>query len=270
VSEVDELVRRVLVDVGVAARPPVDVGLVALRWGMEVRRERLDGADGLLRMSGERTVVSVEVSSPRPRARFTLAHELGHYVLAGYPDEVAAVWAAQPSLRDPERFCDRFAESLLLPLDWVRDELTDGPQSLQRLIWTSATAQVSMSAVSVRVARVAGWRRTLLRLARLPRAWGLLTVTGLLRPGWRDAVQITSGTSRRLDDAVGAPGPCEPLWLPLRMEGRPCYVPAQLTASGASAVAWVDLLARQPARRRNPRTNLDGRSVALNTDRHIF
>lgn len=245
-SELDEFVGRVLAQLGVDSEPPIDVALVAARLGLEVRREPLNGADGVLRMERDRPVISVDVTSARPRARFTLAHEVGHFMLAGCADEVAHIWAAQPSLRDPERFCDRFAESLLLPYDWVQREMRNGPQSLQRLIWVSMTAQVSMSAASVRVTRVAGWRRTLLRLARLARRWALLAVTGLLRPGWRQGLELTPGTSRRLDDAAHASGPSEPQWLPLRLEGRACYAPAQLAARDSSAVAWVDLLSRRP------------------------
>jgi len=258
VAELDDLVRCVLADVGLRPVLPVDVDLVARRFGVEVRRERLDGASGVLQMNGDRPTIVVETKCARSRARFTLAHELGHYVLARYRQRVAAVWAAQPSLRDPERFCDRFAESLLLPYDWVSTELSSGPQTLERLLWVATVADVSVSAASVRVARVARWQWTLLRLARMPRRWRLVSVTGLLRPGWQQRLEITPGLQRRLDEApCGAP-PQASQWLPLLLEGRPCYAPAQLSAGSTSAIAWVDLLNRRaPSRRCSARPQRD-------------
>lgn len=266
-SELDSLVQRLLSDLGVPAAPPVDVGLVARRLGLDVRRERLSGADGVLQIEGDRPVIVVEFSRPRARARFTLAHELGHYLVASHPQEVAAVWQAQPSLRDPERFCDRFAESMLLPSGWIERELRSCPPSLQQLVWVASTAQVSISAASVRMTRVARWRRTLLRFSRVRGRWSLLSVTGLLRPGWRRGLEMTAGTARRLDVATELDSVDHPVWLPLRVDGEPCYANAEVARSATSAVAWVDLLERRPAARGNrPESGLPTTSVRVGTD----
>lgn len=244
-SELDAFVLRILRGVGVCPEPPIDVESVVCRLGIDLRREQLNGAAGLLRIDADQPQIIVDLYARKPRARFTLAHELGHYVLARYPGEVASIWRAQPSLRDPERFCDRFAESLLLPATWISLEVAQGPQTLQHLIWAAATAQVSLSAASVRMARVAGWRRTLLRLRWMSDRWAVLTVTGLLRPGWRHSLQLARGAQRRFHQADDRPG--EPMWLPLRVSGEACYAPAQLAARSGSAIAWVDLLGRKLA-----------------------
>lgn len=251
VSELDAFTLRVLREVGVRPEPPIDLELVARQLGIELRRERLDGAAGLLRMTRDRPQVVVDTYARKARARFTLAHELGHYVLAKYPEEVVSIWRGQPSLRDPERFSDRFAESLLLPAEWISVELARGPQTLQRLIWAASTAQVSLSAASVRLTRTGGWRRTLLRLGKVSCGWAVLAVTGLLRPGWRHSLQLTPGADRCLRQADEHAG--EPTWLPLLISGDPCYAPAQLSARSGSAIAWVDLLRRRPAAISAPR-----------------
>jgi Zn-dependent peptidase ImmA (M78 family) len=245
VSDLDELAKRVLIDAGISTEPPIDVSLLARRLGLEVRHERLNGTAGMLKIDGDRPVVVVERRSHRTRARFTIAHEIGHYVLASYTSEVADIWAVRPSLRDPERFCDRYAESLLMPADWFRKELRSGRPTLQRLIWAATQTEVSVSAASVRVTRVTAWRLTLLRLARTSQKWGLMSVTGLLRPGWRQLLEINRDTAMQLDEIDGTAASA-PLWLSLSLEGEACYAPAQLVAWDTSAIAWVNLLARRP------------------------
>lgn len=72
-----------------------------------------DGFDGLAATVSDFPVVVVGDSWPGDRQRFTLAHELGHLVLAG---------RLHPSL-DEEKACNRFAGAFLVPAPAVRQEL---------------------------------------------------------------------------------------------------------------------------------------------------
>lgn len=69
--------------------------------------------DGLAATVGDLPVVVVGADWPGDRQRFTMAHELGHLILAGrLADDL-----------DEEKACNRFAGAFLVPLPSVRHEL---------------------------------------------------------------------------------------------------------------------------------------------------
>ncbi|MBM6757030.1 ImmA/IrrE family metallo-endopeptidase [Collinsella tanakaei] len=116
---------------------PVDVDLIAQRIGLEVQRMRLsDGTDGLLvKNEAYKPFKAVlDVGSGERRARFTLAHEIGHYVhkYQDHPDgELAGIVERRNSLSsqgtDPEEiWANGFAAQLLMPARIVARLWGDG------------------------------------------------------------------------------------------------------------------------------------------------
>ena len=103
-------------------RFPIDPFVIAQRLNIEVIITPLpsDTAGFLLKEEGESTVRAYLNSADHPRRqRFTLAHEIGHFMRhrddgpMGYVEERAAL-ASQGT--DPEeRFANRFAADLLMP-----------------------------------------------------------------------------------------------------------------------------------------------------------
>ena len=61
--------------------PPVRIEKVARDLGIEVRSGDLGDVSGLLVRSGEGAIIGVNSNQGRQRQRFTIAHELGHYLL---------------------------------------------------------------------------------------------------------------------------------------------------------------------------------------------
>ena len=85
-------------------------GIVDVRFGIPL------AGDGKVRQVGDDLVVELSRTIRDPRARFTLAHEIGHTYLRGdgarrLPEGLAANHRAR------EMFCDRFASHLLFPDD---------------------------------------------------------------------------------------------------------------------------------------------------------
>lgn len=113
--------------------PPADLGRVAERLGIDVReREFVEEIDGVyVRLPGAPPVIAVNSCYLKPlaRRRFTLAHEIGHHLLArdAKPDARLCIFDTATTRRTMmERACDRFAAHLLMPDDLVRryyDEL---------------------------------------------------------------------------------------------------------------------------------------------------
>lgn len=108
-------------------RVPVDLDAMAQELGLHVVRAPLasDIAGMLVRDAEARAGYRVVVNSSDPprRQRFTLAHELAHYMLhRDLVDEVVdnALYRSPNLGDDMERQADRFAAQLLLPAEEVR------------------------------------------------------------------------------------------------------------------------------------------------------
>ena len=113
---------EVMSELGVSPPPPVDVVKIAKDWGLAV--DYVDRPRGLHgRIVVERAVIEVAVNDHPNRQRFTLAHELGHYVLEHNPVFTDADPHGFETPRDiNEGEADYFAAVLLMPEEWVRKD----------------------------------------------------------------------------------------------------------------------------------------------------
>ena len=98
--------------------PPVNLGVICRWLGIEVYAQpcRAFGALFLLRQG--RGVLLVNSSLPQGRARFSIAHELGHLLLRHNP--LGRI--GEPRDPDQERQADRFASELLMPESLLRED----------------------------------------------------------------------------------------------------------------------------------------------------
>jgi hypothetical protein len=111
---------------------------VARALRLKIKEEQLRGCDGVLvRPRGvSRGIIAVrsDIRSPG-RKRFTIAHEIGHFVLHGYDDHSSICkrkdiegWAKGGN--DKERQADDFAAELLIPTTAVAPLLVSNAPSL--------------------------------------------------------------------------------------------------------------------------------------------
>jgi Zn-dependent peptidase ImmA (M78 family) len=96
--------------------------------GLNVEEAELDGVSGLLYPAERRIYVKTE--EPKPRQRFTLAHELGHWVCQHLEGQMSPVFCRSEEVgigegRLREREANVFAAELLLPDDVVRNTWSD-------------------------------------------------------------------------------------------------------------------------------------------------
>jgi Zn-dependent peptidase ImmA (M78 family) len=101
--------------------PPVDVESIAMRCGLEVHYLK-KGKGFYGRLLKERRIIEVEQSTHPHRQRFTIAHEIGHFILGHNP--IFCVFDDK-STRDPIKINEKqarvFASELLMPEKWIRD-----------------------------------------------------------------------------------------------------------------------------------------------------
>lgn len=64
------------------SKPPIPIERIARSLGLLIRFEPLDSdLSGFLYRDGDQGVVGVNSSHPKTRKRFTIAHEIGHFLL---------------------------------------------------------------------------------------------------------------------------------------------------------------------------------------------
>lgn len=87
-----------------------------------------DGSSAVLMQRGEVLIALINERHAPVRRRFSLAHEIGHWLLERVPGtkELAPIAARGRTYDRVERVCNYFAASLLMPRAWVRDRVNIG------------------------------------------------------------------------------------------------------------------------------------------------
>ena len=98
--------------------PPVNLGVICRWLGIEVYAQPCRAFGALFLLRGGRGVLLVNSSLPQGRARFSIAHELGHLLLRHNP--LGRI--GEPRDPDQERQADRFASELLMPESLLRED----------------------------------------------------------------------------------------------------------------------------------------------------
>ncbi len=133
-KRIHDLVGQLLGDNRVTA-PPVDVDRIAKSLGIQIRRQPYEPEkiSGFLYRDRDRAIIGVNSNHHRHRRRFTVAHEIGHFLLhkAGL-DEVHIDQDFQVQLRgersskgtDIEEIeANAFAAELLMPAAFLREDV---------------------------------------------------------------------------------------------------------------------------------------------------
>jgi Zn-dependent peptidase ImmA (M78 family) len=130
----EEAARRILAEGSYGM--PVDVEQIAQRLNITIRQQELeDNVSGILVIKQDRAVIGVNKDHHPHRQRFTIAHEIGHYLLHR---EAARVFidAAPVFFRDertatgdePQEIeANTFAAALLMPEQALRDLVRQQP-----------------------------------------------------------------------------------------------------------------------------------------------
>lgn len=238
-ARIDEIAARVLALAHVEPTPPIDLHAIARELGVATISERPMVEDGRLEQRANRTVIYLRHGSRGTRQRFTLAHEIGHLILANPNQELVArrMW---PGAGREERFCDEFAAALLLPRAWVLGTFGDKPVTLSTARAVADACNASLSAAVVRLRAVLNWRSSLLQWRRIDERWRLALSAGVPRE-LHNRITSDKGTNALIDAAGRVGRHDQRCALPLRVAGVSRQVEAELSVRGSSAVALARL-----------------------------
>lgn len=143
--------------------PPVDLADLTEQLGLQVVYKELEpDTSGVLVRNDEHAVVGVNASHHPNRQRFTIAHEVGHFVLHGdqpsvFLDEHLVHFRADltSGVHDPqETEANTFAAALLMPEEWLRRDLAERPidaSDEKAVAWLAERYGVSQQALTIRL-----------------------------------------------------------------------------------------------------------------------
>jgi Zn-dependent peptidase ImmA (M78 family) len=164
-TKVNREAQRVLHQFGYST--PVDVRGIANELGIEICERILDpGVSGTLVIAHGQALIAVNCADAEVRQRFTIAHEIGHYLLHGKSDRVfidsATVFhrdeVASKGTRLQEIEANGFAAELLMPEDALKAEVRESgvhPHLEEELISQLACRfQVSQIALLIRLTKL--------------------------------------------------------------------------------------------------------------------
>lgn len=145
---------EVLLAAAEAGGPPINLDAVLRLWPLlDVSECDMEGDGAFVDLGEQGGCILLKRATGRERKRFTLAHELGHYLLK-------SKFGVECSLddRDAERWCDEFAANLLIPRSALERHLKrDSSKPLALAVFSGPSAfQVSVAAFRRRVTDVTG------------------------------------------------------------------------------------------------------------------
>ncbi len=144
-------------------RKPVPLGALATELGVEVRLSALrPGESGSIEMEHGRFIIKINRHETRERQRFTLAHEIAHYLL--HRDQIQADGKISDTVLyrsgQPDRIefeANRLAADLIMPDDLIKADLSRIGMSLTEEVieYLAGEWQVSRAAMEIKLGPVA-------------------------------------------------------------------------------------------------------------------
>jgi hypothetical protein len=146
---------KLLAKAGIDA-PPVNLNQITSIWpNLFVVEEELDGTGYLLPVGELGAEILIKKDDSEERKRFTIAHELGHWVL-GLTLKRKIGHFAQPKNvlhAEVERWCDTFASNILMPSSMIRASVpqTDPVLAIVSIAQAASRFKVSEEAFYIRL-----------------------------------------------------------------------------------------------------------------------
>ena len=167
-----------LIERGVTHPDQIDVIAIARSLNAKVKVRRLDGCEARIIGKDDRAIISLDDRMPERRRRFSLGHEIGHWMchrgqcLACAKEDIGRGSAA----KDPkERVADRFAAHLLMPRFLMREAIQGRLLNLGLINDVAGGFDVSRLSAAIRLLEVEPEPCVLIRHSRTEASWRLVS-----------------------------------------------------------------------------------------------
>lgn len=166
---------RLLWEYGVTKPSHIDLEAIAIDHGAQVRYRPMGGCEARLLACGENAVISINSSSNPGRKRFSLGHELGHWIqdrktgmFLCAKEDISPINSAA---RSAESYANAFASQLILPDYLVRPWIDGKKGTLEVASSLAREFQSSLTAAAIKIASLTSAPVCLACHTRKRRAW---------------------------------------------------------------------------------------------------
>ncbi len=139
---------------------PIKVGAIAKAFGITVKKSTLDaGISGEIKKTDGEVVIRVNRHDVKERQRFTLAHEIAHFLLHeekigdGIVDDILY----RSSLSDElEAQANRLAADIVMPWSLIQSALEQEPDLKieQKIEMLARQSEISTTAIKIRLGKI--------------------------------------------------------------------------------------------------------------------
>ena len=143
-----------LAELGITEPEEIDVDTIAAYCDAFVLYEFLSGSEARIVGNGNRAFITVNTQTPRSRQRFSIGHELGHWMwdrgkmaLSCSKDVQDGRWYGT----DKEALANKFASDLLLPASMFTPRAHLRDATLETVKELADTFQASLTATAIRL-----------------------------------------------------------------------------------------------------------------------
>jgi Zn-dependent peptidase ImmA (M78 family) len=139
---------------------PVKVGAIAKAFGLEVKKSTLDaGISGEIKKANNEVIIRINRHDVKERQRFTLAHEIAHYLLHedkigdGIVDDILYRSGLSDEL---EAQANRLAADIVMPWSLIQRNLEkySDLKVEERIEKLAADAELSTTAIKIRLGKI--------------------------------------------------------------------------------------------------------------------
>ncbi|MEA3275322.1 MAG: ImmA/IrrE family metallo-endopeptidase [Pseudomonadota bacterium] len=150
-----------LEELGIAEPSEIDIEAIAYHCGAVVRYRHLDGCAARIIGRGDQAVISVETHTKRERQRFSIGHELGHWVRdrgkAVYLCQAADLRSPWNNQQNPESRANDYAANLLMPAFMFRSAAKGRPMTFETVGDLAEDFQTSQTATAIRLVQLGSY-----------------------------------------------------------------------------------------------------------------
>lgn len=141
-------------ELGIVEAADIQIEAIAQYCNATIVYESLDGCAARILGVDDRAIITVDKNSPRPRQRFSAAHELGHWMRDR--GKIAFSCAEQKLIREwgpdnPEKRANRYGADLLLPRKVLESHARGLPGTFETVRRLGKIFETSLTATAIRL-----------------------------------------------------------------------------------------------------------------------
>jgi hypothetical protein len=152
----------------------LDMEVIAWHCGATVVYEPVVGCEAYIIGRQERAIITVNERSPRPRQRFSIGHELGHWMrdrgTIGFSCDKRKL-SPQRRAEGPEHLANVYAADLLLPLFMFVPRAKNQPVTFETVRALASEFQTSLTSTAIRLVQYGSFPAIVLYTEPHGRSW---------------------------------------------------------------------------------------------------